>query len=44
MISGGEAGMSWKEYMKNRQYVLEDEGKKKGREAGTTVRILLSVT
>jgi hypothetical protein len=43
MISGG-AGMSWKEGMKNSQYVLKDGGKKRGGEAGTTVRILLSVT
>jgi hypothetical protein len=36
--------MSWKEYMKNTQYVLKEGGKKRGGEAGTTVRILLSVT
>ncbi len=36
----GEAGMSWKEGMKNTQYVLKDGGKKREGEAGTTVRIL----
>jgi hypothetical protein len=36
--------MSWKEDKKNTQYVLKDGRKKRGGEAGTTVRILLSVT